>query len=119
MREAAVPTDLAKPLLRGPAIEANREEVLIRVPRVGRFLVRREPPVLVERAPGATDADLECFRDEPVAAAAALLRGDLPLRAASVSIGGRAVALCGPSASGKSTLAAALALRGTPSSRTR
>jgi hypothetical protein len=86
--------------------------VLIRVPMVGRFLVPVGGPVLVEREPGAADSDLRCFLDEPVAAAAALLRGDLVLHAATVAIGGRAVVLCGPSAVGKSALAAALAQRG-------
>jgi hypothetical protein len=41
-------------------------------------------------------------------------RGVAPLHACAVSVGGRSVVLCGPSESGKSTTAAALALRGLP-----
>jgi hypothetical protein len=107
-----VPVRLPDALFRGPLIEGSSDAVLVRVPMVGRFLVRAEGPTLVERATGATDADLRCFRDEVVAAVAALLRGTLVLRAASVSIAGRAVSVCGPSAAGKSALAAALAQRG-------
>jgi hypothetical protein len=98
--------------MRGPVVEASPDAILFRVPRVARFLVQAEGPVLVERAIGASDADLACFGEGPVAAAAALLRGYLVLRAAAVSIGGRAVALCGGSAAGKSSLAAALGQRG-------
>jgi hypothetical protein len=111
-RETAVPTKLAGALVRGPLVDATDRAVLVRVPMVGRFLVAAGEPVLVERAAGATDADLRCFLDEPVAAAAALLNGELVLRAATVAIGGRAVVLCGPPAAGKSALAAALAQRG-------
>jgi hypothetical protein len=107
-----VPTKLAGALVRGPLVDATDRAVLVRVPMVGRFLVAAGEPVLVERAAGATDADLRCFLDEPVAAAAALLNGELVLRAATVAIGGRAVVLCGPPAAGKSALAAALAQRG-------
>ena len=114
LREDSVPERLPGALARGPLVEATADAVLIRVPLVGRFLVRGEGPTLVERAAGATDADLGCFRDGPVAAAAALLRGELPLRAACVSVAGRTVLLCGPSAAGKSALAAALAQRGHP-----
>jgi hypothetical protein len=114
LHEDPVPQRLPGALTRGPLVEATAEAVLIRVPMVGRFLVQGLGPTLVERAAGASDADLGCFRDGPVAAAAALLRGELPLRAASVSIDARAVLLCGPSAAGKSALAAALAQRGHP-----
>jgi hypothetical protein len=107
-----VPTRLAGALVRGPLVEATDRAVLIRVPKVGRFLVTAAGPVLAEREAGATDSDLRCFLDEPVAAAAALLRGDLVLHAATVAIDGRAVVLCGPPAVGKSALAAALAQRG-------
>jgi hypothetical protein len=107
-----VPERLADPRVRGPLVEAADRSVLIRVPMVGRFLMTDGEPVSVEREAGATDLDLRCFLDEPVAAAAALLHGDLVLRAATVAIGGRAVVICGPPAAGKSALAAALAQRG-------
>lgn len=112
LREAPVPHELARPVVRETLFEASRDELLLRVPNVARFLVPREGPVLAQRAPGATDADLRCFRDETVAAASAVLRGELVLRGAAVSIRGRAVVLCGRSAAGKSALAAALAQRG-------
>jgi hypothetical protein len=112
LRAARVPDRLVDAVTRGPVVEASSDAILFRVPMVARFLVQAEGPVLLERARGASDADLACFRDGPVAAAAALLRGDLALRAAAVSIGGSAVALCGASAAGKSSLAAALGQRG-------
>jgi hypothetical protein len=112
LREAPVPRRLADAITRGPLVEASPDAILFRVPNVGRYLVHAEGPVLVERESTATDADLTCFRDEPIAAAAAFLRGELVLRAATVSVEGRAVALCGPSGHGKSALAAALAQRG-------
>jgi len=112
VRAAQVPDRLAAAVMRGPVVEASPDAILFRVPSVARFLVQAEGPVLVERAIGASDADLACFRDGPVAAAAAVLRGDLVLRAAAVSIGGSAVALCGVSAAGKSSVAAALGQRG-------
>jgi hypothetical protein len=107
-----VPARLAGALVRGPLVEATDRAVLIRVPMVGRLLVTAAGPAMFERVAGATDSDIRCFLDEPVAAAAALLRGDLVLHAAAVAIGGRAVVLCGPPAAGKSALAAALAQRG-------
>jgi hypothetical protein len=112
LEAARVPDRLVGAVLRGPVVEASPDAILFRVPTVARFLVQAEGPVLVERAVGASDADLACFRDGPVAAAAALLRGHVVLRAATVSIGGTAVALCGVSAAGKSSLAAALGQRG-------
>jgi hypothetical protein len=110
--EDAVPDRLPGATVRDPLVEARSDAFLIRIPPAGRFLVSAGEPVRVQRAPGATDADVRCFADGPVAAAAALLRGLIPLRAATVVIGGRAVAIAGVSAAGKSTLAATLALRG-------
>lgn len=93
-------------------MEASRDEMVLRIPRVGRFVVRRGEPVAVERAAEATDADVRCFLTGPVAAAEALLRGAIPLHASAVVIGGRAVVVAGLSGVGKSGVAAALAMRG-------
>jgi hypothetical protein len=110
--DRAVPARLATAAYRGPLIEAAADRILLRVPPVGRFLVQRRGPVLVDRAAGATDADVTCFLGGPVGAAALLLHGRLTLRAAAVSVAGAGVLICGPPATGKSVLAAALALRG-------
>lgn len=112
--EARVPERLAAARVRGPVVEAAPGVVLLRIPQVGRFLVSADGTVRVERDAGAGAADVRCFVDGPVAAARALLRGAIPLRAACVSLDGRAVALTGGSVTGKSGVAAALALRGHP-----
>jgi hypothetical protein len=110
--EGHVPEGLPDARVRGPVVEASVDALLLRLPRVGRFLVHADGSVSVERAPGATDADIVCFIRGPVAAGAALLRGAVPLHAAAVSIDGRTIAIAGLSGSGKSALAAAMALRG-------
>jgi hypothetical protein len=112
LRETSVPERLVDGIRCTPVLEASADAILLSVPRVGRFLVRADEPGLVERAPGAADEDVACFREGPVAAAFALLRGALVLHAASVAVRGKAVAVCGLPAAGKSAVAAALARRG-------
>ncbi len=81
------------------------------MPTVGRFLVTTDGDTTVERTAGTADADIRCFLEGPVAAAAAILRGELVLRAAAVSVGDQGVVICGASAAGKSALAATLGTR--------
>jgi hypothetical protein len=107
-----VPVRLPGAAASGPLIQATADAALLAVPRVGRFLAAPDGGVVVDRDAGAGDADLRCFLDEPVAALAAQLHGDLVLRAAAVRIEGRALVVCGPPAAGKSALVAALAQRG-------
>ena len=109
--EDVVPERLPSAVVREPLVEARLGAFLIRSP-AGRFLVEAGEPIRIQRAQGATDADIRCFLEGPVAAAAALVRGLVPLRAATVVVRGRSVAIAGQSAAGKSALAAALALRG-------
>jgi hypothetical protein len=109
-----VPEHVPGAVLRTPQWEARPGTVMFRMPGVGRFLIRPSEPVRVERVPGATAEDVRCFLDGPAVAAAAILEGLVPLRAATVAIGGRAVAIAGPSAAGKSAVAAALAQHGHP-----
>ncbi len=107
----AVPRRLARAQYRSALIDASTDEALLRLATVGRFLVRPGRPVVVERAPGATDEDVSCFVQGPGKALAALRR--FPLRGAAVDVGGRALVVCG-AGTGSSSLAAALALRGHP-----
>lgn len=65
-----------------------------------------KPPLVLE--------DLATYLLGPVMGFVLRRRGVTPLHASAVSIGGRAVALSGTALAGKSTTAAALALRGVP-----
>jgi hypothetical protein len=107
-----VPARLPGAAHRGPMIDAAPDRVLVRVPGFGRLLARVHGPVLVDAA--EPEPDVGCFLDGAVGTAVLLLRGIPTLRAAAVSIGGAGVLLCGLSGVGKSTAAAALALRGHP-----
>ena len=64
--------------------------------------------------PPFTDEDLATYFLGPVMGFVLRRRNILALHASAVFIGGQAVALCGESQTGKSTMAAALALRGIP-----
>ncbi len=64
--------------------------------------------------PPLTDEDAATYLLGPVMGFVLRRRSILALHASAVSIGGQAVALCGESQAGKSTTAAALALRGIP-----
>ena len=98
----------------GPLAVAAPGRYLLTLPGVGRFLVERDRRVTVSRAPEATDADIACFLAGPIRQAGWLQRGWFALRGCGVVIGGRAVVITGHTASGTSTLTAALALRGHP-----
>ncbi len=64
--------------------------------------------------PPLTNEDVATYLLGPVMGFVLRRRGVLALHASAVCIGGQAVALCGESQAGKSTIAAALALRGVP-----
>jgi hypothetical protein len=110
--DAPVPERLPVAAYRGPLVEAAADQVLLRVPTVGRYLAGQDGCLRVERVYGATDTDVACFAGGPVGAAALLLRGLPTIRGAAVAAGGSGVLICGPAAVGKSVLAAALAIRG-------
>jgi hypothetical protein len=100
--------------VRMPLVEAADDVAVLRVPGVAEYLVRSDGSVETAPAAGATDLDVACFREGPVAALGFLLQGSFPLRATAVATDTGGVVLCGPSAAGKSATAAALALRGNP-----
>ncbi len=104
--------DLADPVEDGPILQVGRDRaVRLVVGRAARIAIRGGRDIVVD--PAASDAaDWPAFLPGPVLAVLALQRGLLPLIASAVTIGGRGAALVGPSAAGKSTLAAALVARG-------
>jgi hypothetical protein len=107
-----VPERLAGATDTGPIHEASPGRVLLDIPGVARVLVERGERAVVEADPAAHSADVAWLLSGPVRHAAWLQRGTMALRAAAVSIEGRMVALTGGPASGKSAVAATLALRG-------
>lgn len=81
------------------------------IPGLARVEVRAGAEPAVERDPRAADADVAWLLNGPVEQMRRLLRGEFALHAATVAIDGRAVALVGHAASGKSLVTAALAQR--------
>jgi hypothetical protein len=82
------------------------------VPGTGFFEVKSRGEVVVSMETGASLPDVRACISGAVAGLLCLVRGLLPLHAASVRMGNGAVCLAGRSGAGKSTLAAALAQRG-------
>jgi len=112
-RLGKVPLQLDRPDHVAPVFQTSgSSEYLLAVPGTGRILVRNGCEVTIEPEAGADATMASAILSGPTQSVIWHQRGLLPLHASVVDIGGRAVALCGPSASGKSTLAATLAGQG-------
>lgn len=110
IRQARVPPQLDSPDHVAPVFQTKgTSEYLLALPGTGRILVRNGDEILVD--PEA-NADPSGVLGGPVQAVLWHQRGLLPLHASVVAVSGRAIALCGHSTAGKSTLAALLAQRG-------
>lgn len=79
---------------------------------VANYLVRDGREVTIEAAPAAAMSDIRVFLLGTVLGMLCHQRGLFPLHASCVRVGARALAFCGPSGIGKSTLAAKLLERG-------
>lgn len=79
---------------------------------VGHFQISHGARIAVEPAPDADDKHVRVFLLGSSLAAVCMQRRLTMLHASVVRVGDRAVALCGPTGAGKSTLAAALVARG-------
>jgi hypothetical protein len=90
----------------------GRSEYLLALPGTGRILVQDGRKVTVDPDPEADPTDTGAFLTGTIQAVLWHQRGLLPLHACAVAIDGRAVALAGPPAGGKSTLAAVLSAKG-------
>jgi len=97
----------------GPWTEVAPGAVLFSVPKIARYLVRDGATIEVEPAPGADRGAIALFLAGSARGALIHQRGELPLTAATmIAPNWRCVAICSPSAVGKSTLAAELSRRG-------
>jgi hypothetical protein len=90
----------------------GRNRYLLLLPGAGRMLVREGCEVTVEPEPGADPTVIRAILAGPIQAVLWHQRGRLPLCGNAVVVDGRAIALVGPSASGKSTLTARLSMKG-------
>ena len=79
---------------------------LMSIPRVGRYLMRGGREIVVEPCPEASARNVRLFLLGSALGALLHQRGLLPLHANAIEIGGAAVAFCGHSGAGKSTIAA-------------
>jgi hypothetical protein len=110
------PVPASLPGAKGSVLEAQiaDNEVLVNIPKVGRYLVRAGRQVLIDPAAHVVPKDLRLFLLGSALGAIYFQRGFFPLHASVVVIQGRAVAFTGDSGAGKSTMAAWLHAQGYP-----
>jgi hypothetical protein len=112
-RLGEVPSRLCRPNYVAPVFQTSgTDEYLLVLPGTGRVLVRNGNAITVEPEVGSAPSNLSAILAGPIQAVLWHQRGLLPLHASVVVVKGRAVALCGNAAAGKSTLAAMLAAQG-------
>ena len=112
VRTGAVPETLPQAEAHGPTWETAGSRFLLRIPRVGRFLITGGREIRFE--PIGSPGEIAIFLLGTVFGVLLHQRGQIVLHASAVRIAGKAVLFCGPSGAGKSTLAAALTQRGWP-----
>lgn len=88
--------------------------LVLDVAGIGRFRIHGGREIRIDPAEGASERNLRVFLLGSAMGALLQQRGLLPLHANAVAIEGRAVAFCGRSGAGKSSLAAWFADRGRP-----
>ncbi len=112
LRYARVDASLPAPRDRGVRYAAAPGELLLRVDGVARFLVRGGESIAIDRDPVAGDADIRPFLLGSAFGALLHQRGTIALQGNVVARDGIGVLILGKTATGKSTLAAALMQRG-------
>lgn len=112
IRLADLPATLTDPDVIGSTWQAGAGRFLLNAPGLLRLQVNDGREILVAPAAGQTLDDVSPFIFSTGFAALLHQRRRLALHAATVAWRGRAIALCGPTGAGKSTLAAALCRAG-------
>lgn len=94
------------PIDDAPGIRAAGASLVFAVPDLARFTVTAGAHILVDAAPDASARNIRLFLSGSAFAILLHQRGLLPLHSNAVEIDGHAVAFCGASGAGKSTMAA-------------
>jgi len=108
VRVGPVPEDSAVPDYKGPAWRLIGKRFYLEIPGLVRLMADDGREIVVEPLGEATETDIAPFILSTGFAAILHQRHVLAFHAATVAWRGRAIALCGPTGVGKSTLAAAL-----------
>jgi hypothetical protein len=96
-----------------PWTETSGNRLMFTVPGVARYLVENGNAISVAAVPGADPNSVDLFLNGPARGSLIHQRGELALEGTTVvAPNGNAIAICGRSAVGKSTLAAELCKRG-------
>ncbi len=112
VRLGLCPHDSADPDYLGPNWRLAGRRFYLDIPGIVRLMADDGREIVVEPKGAATEADIAPFILSTGFAAILHQRRLLALHAATVAWQGRAIALCGPTGAGKSTLAAALCQAG-------
>ncbi len=112
VRVGVIPDDPEAPDYVGPTWRLVGRRFYLEVPGVVRLMAEDGREIVAEPVEGASDADLAPFILSTGVAAILHQRQLLALHAATVAWQGRAIAICGATGMGKSTLAATLCRAG-------
>jgi hypothetical protein len=112
IRRAPVCESLSTVAATFPSGQCNETELLLRIPGVGRYLLRNGNEILVDQAPVSDYGDVCAYLLGTILGILGHQRGTPPLHASVIDFSEGCIAFVGEKGAGKSTLAAALARRG-------
>lgn len=112
IRQEPVPERLDAPAVQGPIWELDSRQFLLRLPEIGRILASSGSTLDLDPEPGVSAEEVLPFLLGTGWGAILNQRGYMTLRASAVAMHGSAIAICGASGAGKSTIAAALCAAG-------
>ena len=112
IRRARVPQSLSSVAVTFADGQCNKNELLLDIPEVGRYLLRGGNEILVEPATPASQDDVYGYLLGTMFGMLCHQRGITPLHASAIDVAAGCVVFVGDSGAGKSTLVAALAERG-------
>lgn len=114
IRRAPLPQELDDSVAAGPNWQISGTRLLLRIPGIARFLVSEGKAIVFEAEGNTLPEEIASFLVGSVFAVLLHQRRQIVIRASAVRVGDKAILFCGPSGTGKSTIAAALGRRGYP-----